>query len=101
MAIALNLIGRTGARSAEVGFTDDRPGIAREDADWWACAQYRGARLQVEHHRGPVEALEALVRRILSDSECARCGRKVGPGPEQCFWSFGSSGSWRGDCERK
>ena len=65
---AADLVGRTGAKSVEVGYTDDEPG-----SPWYAHAQYRGARI-TEEAAGPVEAAEALARRLLSGGKCTRCG---------------------------
>jgi hypothetical protein len=72
---ALELVGRTGAQSLEVGYLNDTP--LAEDADWYAHAQYRGARITVEHHRGPAQALEALAGRLLTGAQCAHCGSLV------------------------
>ncbi|MDQ3432039.1 MAG: hypothetical protein M3467_07455, partial [Actinomycetota bacterium] len=45
-------------------------------------------RVTVEDHRSPVEAAEALARRLLDGGVCAHCGRTVslstGPG---CRWT--------------
>jgi hypothetical protein len=68
---AAGLIGRTGARGFEIGYTDE------EMNDWYAHAQYQGARIIEEHHRGPVEAAEALARRLLTGAQCQGCGGLV------------------------
>lgn len=75
MYAALDLVGRTGAQGLEFGYLNE--GVPIEKADWYAHAQYRGARITVEHHTGPVEALEALARRLLDGGMCARCGGLV------------------------
>lgn len=72
---AADLVGRAGARSLEVGYLHDTP--RSEDADWWASANYRGARIMVEHHTGPTAALEALAARLLTGAMCAHCGGAV------------------------
>ena len=69
---AVDLIGRTGSIDFEVGYTDDDPALAT----WWAAARYRGARIMVEHHPGPVQAATALALRLMSGATC-RCGRLV------------------------
>ena len=69
---SVDLIGRTGARSLELGFVRD--GVPVSEADWWAHAQFRGARVGVEHHAGP---LEALARRLLAGATCRRCGKPI------------------------
>jgi len=42
---------------------------------------YRGARIIVDHYPGPVEATEALARRLLEGGTCAGCGHPVVLGP--------------------
>lgn len=69
---AFDLVGRTGARQLEFGYLHDDVPVQR--ADWWAHAQYAGARITVEHQRGPLEALEALARRLLTGARCTHCG---------------------------
>lgn len=99
---AAGLVGRSGAKEFQVGYTggdeDDSPcadcaivkdahgyGLPEwvpphefrpEPIRWFAHAQYRGSRITVEDQAGPVEAVEALARRILDGAEC-RCGRLV------------------------
>lgn len=68
---ALDLVGRTGAEHAEFGYLVEDVPI--EDADWYAHVQYVGARIMVEHHRGPLEALEALARKLLTGATCVHC----------------------------
>lgn len=75
---AVDLVGRSGARGFEFGYLHDD--VPVEEAAWWAKAQYRGARIQVENHRGPVEAAEALAREILTGGKCAHCGGLVNLG---------------------
>lgn len=72
---AVELVGRSGATDFEVGYLDDN--VPADEARWWAKAQYRGARLQVENHRGPAEAAEALARRVLQGGQCTHCGGRI------------------------
>jgi hypothetical protein len=72
---AADLVGRSGATGLEIGYLHD--GVPVDQADWYAHAQYRGARITVEHHPGPVAAAEALARRILEGGKCAHCGGLV------------------------
>jgi hypothetical protein len=65
---AVDLVGRTGAEGFKVGYLDDEPGT-----DWYAEAQFRGAKVIVEAP-GPVEAAEALARRLMEGGKCVRCG---------------------------
>lgn len=66
------------ARSGATGF---QIGCLRNDvpahlAGWYAHAQYRGARIIAENHPGPVEAAEALARKLLTGAKC-KCGKLV------------------------
>lgn len=71
---AVDLVGRTGARGLEFGYLDDPvPGRI----DWYAHAQYAGARVTVEHQRGPLEAVETLAHRLLTGARCVHCGGLV------------------------
>ena len=72
LAAAVDLVGRTGARSFEVGYLHDD--VPAERASWWAHAQMRGTRITAEDHRGPVEAAEALARKLLTGGKCTACG---------------------------
>jgi len=72
---ATDLVGRTGARELNVGYLHDD--VPAEEADWWAAANYRDAKVLVEHHRGPVPALEALAEKLLTGAQCQRCGGLV------------------------
>lgn len=69
---AVDLVGRSGARQFEAGYLDDD--VPSAEARWWASARYKGTRIQVDEHAGPVEAAEALARRILHGGTCQHCG---------------------------
>ncbi|MFG1846696.1 hypothetical protein [Micromonospora carbonacea] len=69
-----DLAGRAGARHFQIGYLHDDVPVA--EAGWYAHAQYRGARVQVDNQPGPAEAAEALARRLLTGAQC-RCGRLV------------------------
>ncbi|HZX37997.1 MAG TPA: hypothetical protein VFF37_06625 [Streptomyces sp.] len=68
---AVELAGRSGATDFTFGYVHDDVPI--EEAGWYAHAQFRGARITAEDHRGPVEACEALARRLLTGAKCAHC----------------------------
>lgn len=68
---AVDLIGRTGAREFEVGYLHDD--VPSDRADWYAHAQYHGTRIVADKHRGPVEAAEALARRLMAGGMCTHC----------------------------
>jgi hypothetical protein len=73
---AADLVGRTGAREFQIGFTNDDDGITVAEMGWYCHAQYQGTRI-IEEGAGPVEAAEALARRLLSGAKCKRCGKLV------------------------
>lgn len=75
LVAAVDLVGRTGATGFELGYLHDDVPIDR--AAWWAHAQYRGTRIAVEDQLGPVDAAEALARRLLDGGKCAHCGSLV------------------------
>lgn len=75
MIAAFDMIGRTGARNVEFGYLHDD--VPVHLADWYAHAQYQGSRIIVEHHVGPLEAVEALARRLLTGGRCTHCGGLV------------------------
>ncbi|WP_410877384.1 hypothetical protein [Nocardia sp. A7] len=72
---AVNLIPRTGARELEIGYLHDD--VPMKEAGWYAHAQYQGARIIAEDHPGPLEAVEALARRLLAGGQCTHCKRTI------------------------
>lgn len=92
---AVELVGRSGARQFDVGYLDGD--VPSSEARWWASAYYKGARLQADEHRGPVEAAEALARRILDGGTCQHCGgyTVVGAGEIGVLVFFGTVKSRR------
>lgn len=72
---AVDLVGRTGASDFEAGYLDND--VPSHLARWWAKAQYRGTRVQVEDHTGPDQAAEALARRLLEGGLCTHCGARI------------------------
>jgi hypothetical protein len=72
MNAGVDLVGRTGAKEFQVGYVhDDKPW---DEAGWYAHAQYAGTRIIVEDYKSPVEAVEALARRLLTGARCKGCG---------------------------
>lgn len=72
---AVELVGRTGATGFEIGYLHDD--VPSDRAGWYAHAQYKGARISEEDHRGPTEAADALARRLLTGAKCTGCGGLV------------------------
>jgi len=88
-AAALDLVGRTGAKTLEIGYLHDD--VPVEDAGWYAHAQYRGARIIVEHQPGPARCLEALAERLLTGAKCTGCGRLIAlPRDGAAFYRHGT-----------
>jgi len=119
LVAAADLVGRTGAKGFEIGYLHDDVPI--EQAGWYAHAQFEGARITEEGHTGPVQAAEALARRLLEGGKCTKCGGLValssrgavfhptakltdgtrwdGPPPRQCRWTRMGS-HWVAGCQR-
>ena len=106
LVAGVELVGRTGAKFFEVGYHPvyDHAGVEidepPEDATkWWAKAQYQGAMVAVDDHPGPVEAVEALARRLFAGALCGRCGLHIrlddGPG---CRWTR-TGPRWLSGCD--
>lgn len=95
----VDLVGRTGATGFEVGYLHDDVPIG--EAGWYAHAKYRGARITTEHHRGPVEAVEALARQLLHGGMCTHCGKRIslqGNSGKACRWTRDGA-KWVRGCE--
>lgn len=96
---ALDLIERTGAKQVEIGYT--REDVPVDQAGWYAHAQYHGARVTVENYAGPIDAAEALARRLLDGAVCVFCTRKIAlsdfPG-RRCRYTR-SADRWVRGCE--
>lgn len=95
----VELVGRAGAKNFEVGYLHDE--VPLEEADWYAHAQFEGTRIIEEHYRGPVEAVEALARRLLTGGLCRRCGKPISLADttEGCRWTRQGS-RWEPGCDK-
>jgi hypothetical protein len=69
-----DLVGRTGARSWELGYLHD--GVPMEEAGWWCSAVYKGHKVIVMDQAHPVLAAMSLATRLLTGAKC-RCGRLI------------------------
>jgi hypothetical protein len=83
---AVDLVVRSGAEDFEVGYLDDD--VPVDQARWYATAHYRGTKIIEEDHRSPVDAAEALARRILTGAKCAHCGSLVALSDSAAFAYF-------------
>jgi hypothetical protein len=72
---AVELVGRTGAKGLEVGYLHED--VPVDQAAWYATAQYQGAKVFVENHTGPVEAVEDLAAQLMEGGLCTNCNRQV------------------------
>ena len=75
LVASVDLIGRTGARDFTFGYLRDDVPI--EQAEWWAAARYQGAEIREDGHAGPLSAVEALARRLLTGGMCIHCGGRI------------------------
>lgn len=95
-----DLVGRTGATGFEIGYLHDD--VPTEQAGWYAHAQFPGTRLVVEDQPGPVEAADALSRRLLRGASC-RCGRPVAltdASTGTCRWRRNGN-RWQPSCDAR
>lgn len=92
-----DLVGRAGASNFEIGYVRDD--VPVEDAQWYAHAQYRGARIIVQDHRSPSSAAFALAERLLSGATC-RCRKPVAlsDGAPGCRWRL-MGPRWEPGCD--
>lgn len=79
---AVDLVGRAGGKSFEVGYLNEVS--IMELADWWASALVRGNKFTVEHKTSPIEAAEALAIELLSGAQCM-CGKLVALSADGAF----------------
>jgi hypothetical protein len=67
-----DLVGRTGARQFECGYTSDDP-----PHRWYATAVFKGAKITAEDKGSPAEACDKLAARLLTGAQCQHCKRLV------------------------
>ncbi|MGN2634648.1 hypothetical protein ACTD5D_00325 [Nocardia takedensis] len=89
---AADVIGRTGAVQFEFGHDGDDDTRPATEVRWHASAMYRGARVFEDGHPGPVEAAEALARKLLAGGLCTNCNQTItlsGPTEQagHCRWT--------------
>lgn len=107
---AVEMVGRTGAKSLELGYHPafDAEGNELDEKttpaaafSWWAKATYRGVMLAVDDQPGPLEALVALEGRVRRGAACAHCGRIIDWGGKRrryCWWRQ-LGGRWEPGCK--
>lgn len=106
---AVEMIGRAGARSFEVGYHPafdvegnelDGASTPASEFRWWAKATFKGAALAVDDWPGPALATLALVQRVRKDARCAHCERLIAWGSKRrryCWWTQ-VDGRWEPGC---
>lgn len=96
-----DLVGRSGARSFEVGYDEETSPLGSTVTTWYAIAVYnRETQVAASGHPSPAAACIALVDRILDGAMCP-CGRPVvhvGPANDGCRWSYTRTGGWQSAC---
>ncbi|MEE3066601.1 MAG: hypothetical protein VYA67_22110 [Actinomycetota bacterium] len=90
LAAAADLFGRCGASEVEFGYLHDD--VPADHADWYCTAMFRGTKIIAEHHTGPIEACEALARRLMNGGMCTHCRRVISLSsprdlPQVCRWT--------------
>lgn len=70
-----DLVGRTGAKSFEVGYLNE--GVPVAQAGWFATAVYRGAKIIAGDKASGAEACDALAVKLLSGAQCQHCKKLV------------------------
>jgi hypothetical protein len=96
---AIDLIGRTGAHSFEVGFDDDQT-----PTTWWAQARYSGRLMFTDDEPDPLHAVEQLLLRIVNGGRCTHCRRTTtvgaSPIPFKCAYVI-TAGRYEPACQRR
>lgn len=102
---AVEMVGRTGARSFQLGYLvdDPPPGVA----NWYAEAEYRTGTLVTDSCMTPWEAAEALADATRAGARCRWCGRPISWGDRPsgkrrrklCWWRK-VAGRWERGCPR-
>lgn len=93
-----NLAYRAGATGMELGYLGDPQGPMAQ-AQWYAYATYRGARIMTGDHTSPAAAAMALAIRLLAGATC-RCGQPVTltDAPTGCRWTLDGK-RWEPGCD--
>jgi len=72
-AAAIALIGRTGAKSTQIRYSDDEQPVV-----WMAVAEYPRGRWDAAAGRDPLTAVLRLCETLMDGGTCAHCGRPTG-----------------------
>lgn len=65
-------IGKTGAKSLEIGYLDDDP-----PSRWYATALYQGTKVTCDEQPDPVAAILGLYAMLAAGGQCTACGRTI------------------------
>lgn len=101
---AVEMVGRTGAKSFELGYLvdDPPPGVA----NWYASAEYRAGTMTTDLHVSPIDAARQLAELLQDGARCRYCGRRISWGDRPannarrrrwCWWRR-VGGKWKRGC---
>ncbi len=77
MTAAVDLIGRTGAESFQLRYSDEEQPVI-----WVAVAGYSGSRHEADASLDPVRAVLRLAERLVDGGKCQHCHRHTGLDPD-------------------
>ena len=98
----VDVLGRMGCSGFEVGYVNDD--VPVELAGWYAHVNYQGMRQIEADHAGPLQACEALARRLLDGGGC-KCAARVtldqadADVPGRCWWRVVDGKRWESSCD--
>lgn len=86
LAAGVELVGRAGARSIDIGYLNDDPPY-----EWYAQAFFNGVKVIEEKHDDPATAVETLAANLLHEGTCRCCGKTItlipdDPEKGKCRW---------------
>lgn len=101
LADAVEMVGRTGAKSITIGWLVDDP--PPDVANWYASAEFRAGTMVTDPQMTPRLAAEALADILRSGARCRFCGKRIAWGARRkserqrwCLWTKAGGGWVRG-----
>jgi hypothetical protein len=98
----IDVLGRMGCSGFEIGYVHDD--VPVEQAGWYAHVNYQGMRQIEADHPGPLQAAEALARRLLDKGGC-KCAARItldptdADVPDRCYWQIVNGRRWESSCD--
>jgi hypothetical protein len=77
LAAAVDLLGRTGADSMQIRYSDDEQPVV-----WFAVALYRDGKWETASAANPLRAILRLGEQLLDGGQCRHCNRPTGLEPD-------------------